>query len=64
MNDQQLDQTYSALCQALASVGEDKAPLFLSMLCLSLVSRMDDADQVQALISRAQVRCLGEPRAV
>ncbi len=39
MTDADLDTSYSALCAALAQVGEAQAPLFLSMVCLSLLSR-------------------------
>lgn len=54
MTDQDLDHCYSALCEALADAGEAHAPLLLSMLCLSLISRMDGADQVLALIAQAR----------
>lgn len=51
MTDQDLDQSYSALCTALASVGAAQAPLFLSMVCLSLMARSESAAQVLPLIS-------------
>lgn len=54
MTDQDLDQCYSALCEALARQGQDRAPLLLSMVCLSLISRMDYASQVLPLIAQAQ----------
>lgn len=54
MNDQDLDQCYSALCAALSRQGQAGAPLLLSMLCLSLISRMDHAGQVLPLIIQAQ----------
>ncbi len=57
MTDLDLDQTYSALCQALANVGPQQAPLLLSMLCLSLISRADNAGQVLPLIANAQANC-------
>ena len=57
MTDQDLDQTYSALCEALAQVGQEQAPLFLSMLCLSLISRAGSASQILPLISNAQRHC-------
>ena len=53
MTDADLDRSYSALCEALTRVGEDKAPLFLSMLCLSLMSRCARADDVLPLIANA-----------
>jgi hypothetical protein len=42
------------LCEALSRQGEAGAPLLLSMLCLSLISRMDNAGQVLPLIAQAQ----------
>lgn len=53
MNDADLDQSYSAVCEALTRVGEAQAPLFLSMLCLSLMSRFEHAEQVLPLIANA-----------
>jgi len=57
MTDADLDTSYSALCEALAQVGEGKAPLFLAMLCLSLMSRAGQASEVLPLIANAQVQC-------
>lgn len=54
MTDADLDQSYSALCEALASAGEARAPLLLSMLCLSLMSRFERADAVLPLIANAR----------
>lgn len=53
MTDADLDQSYSAVCEALTRVGEAGAPMFLSMLCLSLMSRFERADQVLPLIDNA-----------
>ncbi|MBA4214585.1 MAG: hypothetical protein C0449_16050 [Polaromonas sp.] len=57
MTDADLDRSYSALCEALTRVGEDKAPLFLSMLCLSLISRLHQADEVLPLMAHAECQC-------
>jgi hypothetical protein len=57
MTDADLDRSYSALCEALTRVGEDKAPLFLSMLCLSLISRLQQADEVLPLMAHAERQC-------
>ena len=57
MTDADLDRSYSALCEALSRVGEDKAPLYLSMLCLSLISRQQHADDVLPLMANAERRC-------
>jgi hypothetical protein len=56
MTDADLDRSYSALAQALGAVGEEGAPLLLSMLCLSLISRMDGAGQVLPLIEQARTQ--------
>ena len=50
----QLDQTYAALAEATARVGEAKAPLFLATLSLALLSRHTDAEQALALIAQAE----------
>jgi hypothetical protein len=57
MNDADLDQSYSALCEALAQVGQAQAPLLLSMLSLSLMSRFEHAAEVLPLIANAQKQC-------
>lgn len=53
MTDAELDQSYTAVCEALTRVGEAGAPMFLSMLCLSLISRFGRAEQVLPLIENA-----------
>jgi hypothetical protein len=53
MTDADLDQSYSAVCEALTRVGEAGGPMFLSMLCLSLMSRFDRAEEVLPLIENA-----------
>lgn len=60
MTDHDLDLSYSALCQSLASVGESKAQLFLSMVCLSLMARYERAEDVLALIANVQAQCAAE----
>lgn len=50
----QLDQTYTALAEATARVGESKAPLFLATLALALLSCQTDAAQALALITQAE----------
>lgn len=54
MTDADLDRSYSALAAALTEVGEGGAPLLLSMLCLSLIGRMDGAGDVLPLIAQAR----------
>jgi len=60
MTDHDLDLSYSALCQSLATVGEDKAQLFLSMVCLSLMARYERAEDVLALIANVRAQCAAE----
>lgn len=57
MTDADLDQAYTALCTAMAKVGEAQTPLFLSMVCLSMMSRFEQADDVLPLIANAQAQC-------
>jgi hypothetical protein len=58
MTDTDLDQSYSTLCASLGKVGEAQAPLFLAMLCLSLMSRFEQSAEVTALIDNAERQCL------
>lgn len=53
MTDTDLDQSYTALSHALTAVGEDKAALLLSMVCLQLIARQASADDVLPLIANA-----------
>jgi hypothetical protein len=57
MTDEDLDRSYTALCEALAAVGEANAPLFLAMVCLGLVARCRAADDVLPLIANARAQC-------
>lgn len=54
MTNHDLDQTYTALCNALAQVGEEQAQSFLAMLSLSLIAHNPSAEQVLALIAQAK----------
>jgi hypothetical protein len=60
MTDQDLDRSYSALCESLAIVGERKAELFLSMVCLALMARYERAEDVLSLIAHVQAQCAAE----
>jgi hypothetical protein len=62
MTDDDLDRSYSALCQALAGVGRGNAQLFLSMVCLSLMARYESAEDVLPLITNVQAQCAAEAR--
>jgi hypothetical protein len=63
MSAQDLDQTYTAMCNALASVGEAQAQSFLAMLSLSLIVHSPSAEQVLALIEQAQKQCTSQAEA-
>ncbi|CAB3708381.1 MULTISPECIES: hypothetical protein [Achromobacter] len=60
MNNDDLDQVYTSMAQALTRVGESQAPLFLSILGLSLLSRQPDAATALALLAQAESACLSE----
>lgn len=60
MTDDDLDRSYSALCLALASVGENRSELFLSMVCLALMARYERAQDVLTLIEHVQAQCSAE----
>ena len=49
--------------ESLASVGEGKSELFLSMVCLSLMARYERADDVLTLIDHVQAQCAAEAEA-
>ncbi|MWO43687.1 hypothetical protein [Escherichia coli] len=57
MNDDQLDQVYTRMAQALTRVGEARAPLFLSILGLSALARLPDAQAACALLAPAEAAC-------
>jgi hypothetical protein len=57
MSTQDLDHTYTALCNALAEVGEAQSQSFLAMLCLSLIAHSPSAADVLPLIAQAQEQC-------
>ena len=52
-----LDQTYTALCQALARVGEPQTNTFLAMLCLALLVRQPSAAAVLTMIEQIEQAC-------
>ena len=60
MTDAELDQAYTGLCGAMAKVGEAQTQLFLGMVCLSLMSRFEQAHEVLPLIANAQAQCEGD----
>lgn len=57
MNNDELDQTYTGMAQALSRVGESQAPLFLSILSLSLLARLRDTQEAAALVAQAEAAC-------
>lgn len=54
MTHHDLDQSYTALCEALARVGEARAPLMLATLSLALIARQADGASALALIEQAE----------
>ncbi len=57
MNPEALDQVYTSMAQTLTRVGESHAPLFLSILGLSLLSRLPSAQEALALLAQAEAAC-------
>jgi hypothetical protein len=57
MTAQDLDLSYTALCNALNEVGEANAQQFLAMLSLSLMARASSAAEALALIAQAHAQC-------
>ncbi|MCC2633461.1 MAG: hypothetical protein K0S48_1347 [Ramlibacter sp.] len=56
MTDTDLDQAYTALCRALGEVGPQRSELLLSMVCLALMARSEEAGPVLELIERSRQR--------
>ena len=56
MTDADLDSCYTALCEALAQAGPERAQLLLAMLSLQWMARADSADGVLPLIAQALAR--------
>ena len=54
MNDAELDQAYTALCEMLARVGEPRSSLALAALSLALLSRQDSLNEALDLIQQAE----------
>ncbi|WP_167383528.1 hypothetical protein [Bordetella genomosp. 12] len=54
MTHQELDQVYTELAHSLTRAGQERAPLLLSMLCLALLGRQDDARTALELIRQAE----------
>jgi hypothetical protein len=57
MTAQDLDLSYTALCNALNEVGEANAQQFLAMLSLSLMARASSAAEALALIAQVRAQC-------
>ena len=60
MTDIDLDRSYSALSQALTEVGQERAQLLLSMLCLALIARQDTVGEVLQVIDRARQQLVAD----
>jgi hypothetical protein len=54
MTDAELDTVYTALAEAIGSVGTAKTPLLLSTLSLSLLAKHGDAKTGLELIEQAK----------
>ncbi|AHV92328.1 hypothetical protein [Bordetella holmesii] len=54
MTHQELDQVYTELAHTLARVGQDRAPLLLSMVCLALLGRQGESQAALEIIRQAE----------
>ncbi|CAB3911914.1 hypothetical protein [Achromobacter dolens] len=54
MSNDELDRVYTLMAQALTRVGPTQAPLFLSILGLSALARLPDAEAATALLAQAE----------
>ena len=63
MTDTDLDQAYTALCRALGDVGPQRSELLLSMVCLAMMARSEEAGPVLDLIERSRRRLQEEAAA-
>lgn len=57
MNAEELDRSYTELCHAMTRVGEAKSPLFLAMMCLTLMARQPSSGAVLAMIETTERQC-------
>jgi hypothetical protein len=53
MSDEELDETYTALCHTLTEAGESRTPLILARLSLLLMKQVADAQIVREAIASA-----------
>ncbi|KQT09321.1 hypothetical protein [Ramlibacter sp. Leaf400] len=60
MTEQELDVAYTALCRALGEAGPANAERFLAMMCLGLMVRCEQPQEVLALIESVRGRCADE----
>lgn len=54
MSNDELDQVYTRMAQALTRIGPAQAPLFLSILGLAALARLPDAATASALLAQAE----------
>jgi hypothetical protein len=61
MTEHELDTVYTALAESLGRVGEEKTPLLLSTLCLSLLARQTDLQTAMGLIAQGESLVAARP---
>ena len=54
MLDEELDETYTALCRAIDAVGSDRTALFLATLGLALLAGQPSAADARQFIDQAR----------
>ena len=53
MSDEELDETYTALCHTLTEAGEARTPTILARLVLLLMKQVPDVQAIRAAIDSA-----------
>ncbi len=64
MTRDELEETYTKLCDRLSEVGEANTGIALARLTMLLIQNMSDANRVSALIDEAVVGYTGESKPV
>lgn len=54
MTQDQLEQVYEALAQAIDRTGAEQAEVFLAKVALALADELGDSDRVQAMIAECE----------
>lgn len=50
MSIETIEAVYEALARAVEEVGEERAPIYLAEVCLTLANELDDADRATRIV--------------